>query len=544
MSHDTNFAHLLPPSLPQQVAAWLAEDIPSFDYGGYVVGEAETSATLWQKSDGVLAGVPFVNEVFRQVQCSVEWHVQEGTFTRVGDGKVKVATVRGNSRQLLVGERTALNTMARCSGIATRARRLADLKAARGFKGVIAGTRKTTPGFRVVEKYGMLVGGVDTHRMDLSSMIMLKDNHVWSQGSITRAVARARQVGGFALKIEVECRNEAEAEEAIAAGADVIMLDNYHAEGFKAAAATLKQRHAGKRHFLIEGSGGITEETVADYFGDQNYKYGKHRLVEDVALDPKDMLAWILLTLCLLADLSHGRHYVTTGLSHELTQANLTLYSVQFLLSSTPMNRSLAFGFVTSVQHFKIRVAIFYNALWVDCKLGRNAGASSLEHPVTHSERFIHDDFLQQPHEYAIAFRARFADSRPTSFTGQLPDEARLFVNLRGPRPLNMSLDGCAARFNRSDSHAFVTTTTTYGPGGPPKHVKTHISRPAMFFKGQATYDYVKKVHSFTCDPENMTGSVPPYTVTAVNKDIIVVEHGADDGKVDPKVATLEFSEG
>ncbi|KNE63839.1 nicotinate-nucleotide diphosphorylase (carboxylating) [Allomyces macrogynus ATCC 38327] len=259
----SNFAHLLPPSWKTSVAAWLAEDIPSFDYGGFVVGDKDDSATLWCKANGVLAGVPFVDEIFKQVDCRVEWIAKEGEFIDVKGGKVAVAKVYGQARNLLLGERTALNLMARCSGIATRARRMAELKTKHGFKGVIAGTRKTTPGFRHVEKYGMLVGGVDQHRMDLSSMIMLKDNHVWSSGSITKAVHKARQVGGFALKIEVECRSIAEAEEAITAGADIVMLDNFKPDSLKTAAVDLKARYP---HVLIEGSGGITEETVASYF--------------------------------------------------------------------------------------------------------------------------------------------------------------------------------------------------------------------------------------------------------------------------------------
>jgi len=112
----------------------------------------------------------------------------------------------------------------------------------------------------------MLVGGADTHRMDLSSMIMLKDNHIWSQGSITKAVERARKVGGFSLKIEVECRSEQEADEAIEAGADIIMLDNMKGDNLKQTAKILKQRWAGKRNFLIESSGGITEENIIEYF--------------------------------------------------------------------------------------------------------------------------------------------------------------------------------------------------------------------------------------------------------------------------------------
>lgn len=121
-------------------------------------------------------------------------------------------------------------------------------------------------GFRIVEKYGMLVGGADTHRMDLSSMIMLKDNHIWSQGSIKKAIGRARKIGGFSLKIEVECLSEQEADEAIEAGADIIMLDNMKGDSLKQTAKTLKQRWAGKRAFLIESSGGISEENIVEYF--------------------------------------------------------------------------------------------------------------------------------------------------------------------------------------------------------------------------------------------------------------------------------------
>jgi len=126
-----------------------------------------------------------------------------------------------------------------------RSRRFRDIARDNGYKGIIAGTRKTTPGFRLVEKYGMMVGGIDAHRHDLSSMVMLKDNHVWSSGtfseghrfcgdhltkialgSIKGAVETVRQVSGFSLLIDVEVGSEAEADEAIEAGADIVMLDN------------------------------------------------------------------------------------------------------------------------------------------------------------------------------------------------------------------------------------------------------------------------------------------------------------------------------
>ncbi|KDQ29468.1 hypothetical protein PLEOSDRAFT_1092990 [Pleurotus ostreatus PC15] len=263
MASTNSFEHLLPPSWKTQVNVWLGEDTPSFDYGGYVVGEAHREAFLFGKgkTPAVLAGSPFFTEVFAQLGCEVKWHVQEGeTFEPVKH----VATVSGKARHLLLGERVALNMLARCSGIATKSKRVKDLARSYGYKGTIAGTRKTTPGFRLVEKYGMLVGGIDPHRHDLSSMIMLKDNHIWSSGSITAAIQQARAVGGFTLLLDVEVRNEAEADEAIDAGADIIMLDNMEGDELVDVARRLREKWNGKRKFLFESSGNITESNLQE----------------------------------------------------------------------------------------------------------------------------------------------------------------------------------------------------------------------------------------------------------------------------------------
>lgn len=256
-----HYEYLLPASWKTQVTAWLQEDTPSFDYGGFVVGEAPREAFLLGKGHqtAVLAGKPFFTEVFTQLGCEVEWHMEEGeTFEPIKH----VATVRGKARHILLGERVALNMLARCSGIATKSQRILTLARASGYTGIIAGTRKTTPGFRLVEKYGMLVGGIDPHRHDLSSMIMLKDNHIWSSGSITNAIKQARKVGGFSLLLEVEVQSEAEADEAIDAGADIIMLDNIEGTQLKEVAARLKAKWTGRRKFLFESSGNITEANL------------------------------------------------------------------------------------------------------------------------------------------------------------------------------------------------------------------------------------------------------------------------------------------
>ncbi|PFH51370.1 hypothetical protein AMATHDRAFT_59076 [Amanita thiersii Skay4041] len=260
---SNSYEHLLPPSWKSVITTWLAEDIPSFDYGGYVVGEGQREAILFGKGKepAVLAGSPFFTEIFAQLGCEVEWHLKDG---EVFEPIKHVATVKGKARHLLLGERIALNLLARCSGIATKSKRVRDLARGYGFNGIIAGTRKTTPGFRLVEKYGMTVGGIDTHRHDLSSMIMLKDNHIWSSGSITAAIQQARSVGGFSLLLDVEVRSEAEADEAIDAGADIIMLDNMEGEELVQVARRLKEKWRGKRKFLFETSGNITESNLKE----------------------------------------------------------------------------------------------------------------------------------------------------------------------------------------------------------------------------------------------------------------------------------------
>lgn len=183
-----------------------------------------------------------------------------------GENKIHLATVTGPVSHLLRGERTALNTLSRCSGVATLSHQCKQIADSHNWKGLVAGTRKTTPGFRLVEKYGLLVGGCATHRLDLSQMAMLKDNHIWSAGSITNAVKKAATVAGFTQKIEVECQSLEEAMEAAEAGAHIVMLDNFEPRQLKVDAGKLKEKYP---HVIVEASGGITMETMSDYF-DEN----------------------------------------------------------------------------------------------------------------------------------------------------------------------------------------------------------------------------------------------------------------------------------
>jgi hypothetical protein len=175
------------PDLSSYVQLWLSQDIPSFDVQGCVAGTKQVTAHLLQKSPCILAGRPFFDAVFSQLRCSVDWHAAEGS-SHSSDGHRHVATVSGPAHAVLKGERTALELMVRCSGVATLASRYAQAAAATGWKGRVAGTRKVAPGLRLVDKcaplppavaslrdsrlrrYGLLMGRVDTHRMDLSSM--------------------------------------------------------------------------------------------------------------------------------------------------------------------------------------------------------------------------------------------------------------------------------------------------------------------------------------------------------------------------------------
>lgn len=203
------------------------------------------------------------------MDCTVEWDEDlavEGKFldpSTTASGKLTLATVWGPVHKILQGERTALNTISRCSGVATASSNAVAVARSLHWNGWVAGTRKTTPGsFRQVEKYGLLVGGAATHRLDLSQMVMLKDNHIQAAGDIASAVRLARRATGFSQKIEVECQNLDEAQQAARAGADIIMLDNFAPDDLRRDAKILKQEFPS---VLIEASGGITVDTMAEY---------------------------------------------------------------------------------------------------------------------------------------------------------------------------------------------------------------------------------------------------------------------------------------
>ncbi len=175
------------------------------------------------KEDMIICGLEIAELVFHTVDKNIDFdaNVKDGDFVKKGDC---IATVTGNARNVLTGERTALNLLQRMTGIATRTNEA--VCCVEGTYAKIADTRKTTPGLRVLEKYAVRVGGGTNHRFNLADGILIKDNHIAVSGGITNAVKNARKTAPHTLKIEVEVENEEMLLEAIDAGADIIMLDN------------------------------------------------------------------------------------------------------------------------------------------------------------------------------------------------------------------------------------------------------------------------------------------------------------------------------
>ncbi len=205
------------------------------------------------KEQGVIAGLEVFKRVFTLLdpQTQVEFYAKDGDCVKPGE---KLATITGDIRVLLSGERTALNFLQRMSGIATYTRQVADLLEGTGTK--LLDTRKTTPNMRVFEKYAVRVGGGNNHRYNLSDGVLLKDNHIGAAGSVKNAVLMAKKYASFVRKIEVEVENLDMLKEALEAGADIIMLDNMSPEDMKEAVKLVKGRAE------TECSGNVTKENI------------------------------------------------------------------------------------------------------------------------------------------------------------------------------------------------------------------------------------------------------------------------------------------
>lgn len=236
----------------------LLEDINYLDTTtDYLIDEdQENTARFLAKDDGVLCGIDIALRVFELLQPSgFEAEIYKHDGDRLEKGDI-IAEIKGKTRTILKGERTALNLIQHMSGVATATNRAVEI--IRGTNASIADTRKTLPGLRPLQKYAVTVGGGKNHRYNLSDAAMLKDNHVDAGGGITNAVAKLKAKLGHMTKVELEVRNLDELGQALEAGVDVIMLDNMSCAEMKEAVEITGGRA------LLEASGGITDETLRE----------------------------------------------------------------------------------------------------------------------------------------------------------------------------------------------------------------------------------------------------------------------------------------
>ena len=239
----------------QLIRMALQEDITSEDVSTNAVMRSAVRGTvdLIAKEDGIIAGLDVYARVFQILdeKTEVYFNFKDGDAVKKGD---LLATVNGDIRVLLSGERVALNYLQRMSGIATYTSQVAKLL--EGSKVTLLDTRKTTPNCRVFEKYAVRVGGGCNHRYNLSDGVLLKDNHIGAAGSVAKAVAMAKEYAPFVRKIEIEVETMDQVKEAVEAGADIIMLDNMTPEMMKEAVNFIDGRAQ------TECSGNITKENI------------------------------------------------------------------------------------------------------------------------------------------------------------------------------------------------------------------------------------------------------------------------------------------
>ncbi|GER94517.1 nicotinate-nucleotide diphosphorylase (carboxylating) [hot springs metagenome] len=245
-----NYSYLL----KETIRIAIQEDIGHGDITSLLIipDEKKVRANIIAKEDFILAGMPFVREVFNAIDpdIAIQISFDEGAYVKKGS---IVAKISGRARSLLAGERISLNILQRISGIATMTNQF--VKKIGGLSAKIADTRKTMPGMRIMEKYGVRIGGGVNHRFGLYDGILIKDNHIKIAGSIKKAIDLAKK-GHHLLKIEIEVKNLDELKEALDAGVDVIMLDNMSILDMAKAVKIAK----GKA--IVEASGNVSMENV------------------------------------------------------------------------------------------------------------------------------------------------------------------------------------------------------------------------------------------------------------------------------------------
>ena len=235
----------------------LIEDMPYGDITTdlLIPQESTSSAVLLAKESGILCGIDVAKRVFEILDSNIKFEKLKTDGDNIQKGNV-LAKIQGKTRAILMGERLALNILQRMSGIATFTNML--VQKVKGYRAAVTDTRKTIPLLRMLDKYAVFVGGGKNHRYSLSDAVLIKDNHIKAVGSITEAVKRAKENVPHTMKVEVEVRNMQEFEEALAAGADIIMLDHFTVDEMKMAVEKAEGR------VLIEASGNINIDSIEE----------------------------------------------------------------------------------------------------------------------------------------------------------------------------------------------------------------------------------------------------------------------------------------
>jgi len=237
-----------------ELERFIQEDLGEDDDSNGIVPRTPARASIVCKEDGVLAGLEEACQVFKYFHVDIETHYTDGSNLKSGS---IIMSLEGGAADILRGERLALNFLGRMSGIATLTRRCVT----QAGKARIAATRKTTPGFRMFEKKAVKLGGGDSHRYDLSSAVMIKDNHLAIMG-IDGAISAAKKAASFTKKIEVEVESVADGEKAASMGADIIMFDNMPPANIAEGVASVKKINP---RVIVEASGGITLHNLSEY---------------------------------------------------------------------------------------------------------------------------------------------------------------------------------------------------------------------------------------------------------------------------------------
>jgi nicotinate-nucleotide pyrophosphorylase (carboxylating) len=253
----------LPPEIIETLKRFIAEDVRSGDLTTELTIPADKTAvaTIYARENAVLAGIEEVAAIAEFSGLTHEILAFEGNWVNPQD---PVMRLKGKARTLLTIERVSLNIIQRMSGIATKTYKMVSAAREVNPRVKIACTRKTTPGFRYFEKRAVIIGGGDPHRYALDDMVLIKNNHITAAGSVHVAVSAAREGVSFSKKISCEARTLQEVQAAIAAGADIILLDNFKPKDVGGVIEVLEQEGTRKK-VILEVSGGINEENIREY---------------------------------------------------------------------------------------------------------------------------------------------------------------------------------------------------------------------------------------------------------------------------------------